>query len=400
MGMAASCSTGSDQPVEPDSTALAYEQKIKPSPASSFERLGRAVDVAGQVLVVSSLGSFAPGSAPGVYAFRHQGERWVREAVFSDEMTYPTGFGHAVGTDGTNIVVTAPMDGGVASRAGAAYLFSRSTSGWQSRATFEPSPATADGLFGSSMAMDDARVAFGAPGGEREFVYVFELSHLGGEPSAVLESPDVDGLRFGSKLALSGDWLAVGGGSDDEDLPGNVYLYRQGAGSWQLFGTIQAPPPVGEFGTSLALEGASLLVGAVELSGDPAVYAYRWNGKEWQRDGRLEPQGEIASNMFSTSHFGAAVALNGRFAIVGAPGSEREGEAAAGVAYQFQRTESGWQQQFVLETEQRAEDAFGAAVATDGEFIAVGETGDDEGAQDSGAVYIFHLATEGGGGQQ
>jgi len=89
--------------------------------------------------------------------------------------------------------------------------------------------------------------------------------------------------------------------------------------------------------------------------------------------------------------FGAAVALGGDFAVVGAPGDDTE-EPDAGAAYVFERFGHGWVQRAKLTAGADAVegDRFGAAVALVGDTILVGAAETDlPGKTNAGAAYVF-----------
>ena len=69
----------------------------------------------------------------------------------------------------------------------------------------------------------------------------------------------------------------------------------------------------------------------------------------------------------------------------------------SGAAYVFQRDEAGeWTETAKLTpSDGEASDLFGAIVAIDGETIAVGAVGGDDGAEAAGAAYVYERALEG-----
>ena len=87
--------------------------------------------------------------------------------------------------------------------------------------------------------------------------------------------------------------------------------------------------------------------------------------------------------------FGFSVAVDGTTAVIGAPYVGVSGVGAAGAAYVFVRTGSGWsQQQKLVASDPLALAEFGLSVAIDGETIAVGAPHAGT-ALAPGAVYVF-----------
>ncbi|HNT65581.1 MAG TPA: FG-GAP repeat protein, partial [bacterium] len=81
-------------------------------------------------------------------------------------------------------------------------------------------------------------------------------------------------------------------------------------------------------------------------------------------------------------HFGRAVALDGDFALIGAPFND-EAAADAGAVYVFNRQAGVWTQIQKL-TPAGAGDLFGWAIAMDGQTAIIGAKGDA-----AGAAYVF-----------
>ncbi|MCC6558092.1 MAG: hypothetical protein IT372_34525 [Polyangiaceae bacterium] len=133
------------------------------------------------------------------------------------------------------------------------------------------------------------------------------------------------------------------------------------------------------FGGSVALWGHTAVVGAPGLG---LAYAFEHEqGAVLRREGELAPSGAAAG-------FGAAVAVWGDTAVVGAPG----GSAAtgAGEAYVFVRQDGAWTEEAVLSASDGLPgDQLGAAVALSGDMAVVGAPGADGAAGASGAAYVF-----------
>lgn len=193
-----------------------------------------------------------------------------------------------------------------------------------------------------------------------------------------------------------------------------AYLKASNTGADDLFGGAVA----------LSGDGTTLAVGAVRESSSArgvngnqsndeaprsgAVYVFVRSESSWTQQAYVK-----ASNTGAGDRFGASVALSddGRTLVVGAPeeasntrgvgGDPSNDEAPySGAVYVFVRSGSEWAQPAYVEGS--SADSFGAAVALsrDGSTLAVGTTGEDsaatgvggdqsnDGAPDSGAVYV------------
>lgn len=86
-------------------------------------------------------------------------------------------------------------------------------------------------------------------------------------------------------------------------------------------------------------------------------------------------------------HFGSAVAVSGDYALVGASGDDEIGEDS-GAAYVFRYDGGTWfEEAKLLASEGQARDSFGAAVALSGDYAVVGAPGDDTGSDEWVSIF-------------
>jgi hypothetical protein len=234
--------------------------------------------------------------------------------------------------------------------------------------------------------------------------------------------------QFGSSVALSGDLLAVGvpfeSGVNPQDPDGGnlsqsgaVYVFRRDSTVWVQDAYLKAsnPDELDRFGASVAIHGDTLVVGAPgESSADPAnpqsddaidsgaAYVFRRGDAGWQEEAYLK-----AANLGASDLFGASVAIDGDTVAVGATGESSSsaslpadnGARNSGAVYVFQRTGTAWQQQAYLKAAiLDSGDAFGTSLALQADTLAVGAPLEDsanatdpasDAALSSGAVYVF-----------
>ena len=155
-------------------------------------------------------------------------------------------------------------------------------------------------------------------------------------------------VGFGS-VVLVGDGEVFVGESANNFRPGTVYVYRKTGGSWREAAKLTAPEAAvyDRFGSSLALDGTRLFVGA----GPAAVHVFTKQGNDWTHTATVAASSVPADS----TQFGNAVAASGEWLLVGKAiqggggrgggGGGRGGAAAApqppGAVFAFRRAGSG-----------------------------------------------------------
>lgn len=208
------------------------------------------------------------------------------------------------------------------------------------------------------------------------------------EPEGILhhDGPSA-GDNLGIALARSGPWLVLGMPSNPQVAAGAgaVVLFELVGGTWTERETLVASDAAGgdNFGKSVALDGAVLVVGAPS-GGDAdqgAAYVFHESGGTWTEAAILESPTGVADD-----RFGTAVAIRGDHAAVGAP---NEGDGT-GALYLFMRDADAWPANGdFVPSDQTGE--FGAALAMNTTTLAVGSPGDDDNGDTSGSVFLLAL---------
>jgi hypothetical protein len=154
------------------------------------------------------------------------------------------------------------------------------------------------------------------------------------------------------------------------------------------------------FGYAAAMDGDYAIVGApaAEGGGTDRGKAYIFLKSQGGTDAWGEVKVLAASDDSDYDYFGVAVDISGDYAVVGAGGENGTG-TDMGAAYVFYRNQGGtdnWGQIKKLTASDRADDdGFGYSVSIDGDTIIVGSDGEDGTGTDQGAAYVF-LKDEGG----
>jgi len=362
--------------------------------------------------------------------YRQEAELW------GDAGDAPDGIGRTVVISGDTIAAAAPY-----STSSPVHLFQRVNRSW----VMEARLVHPDGLsgigFGVSLALDGRVLLVGAPGeGDGGVVYVY--SRRAGLWTLVqrIEGP---GGQFGRAVALRGDTAVVGAPS--EDGHGAAYVLVRCRGRFRMAARLVSSAPMDDdaFGTSVAMDGDTMVVGAPNLGPVPtepgrgAIHVFRGSGALWTEEAVLFPAdaqaGHAAGSSVAVSGdlivagndlflpvahvfrrsaagwveeaelsgvgseptgiFGHSVAVSGDLVVVGAPWDRHQTTPVAGQAFLFRWTGSAWTQSELLDSDDARTEAegFGHAVAIDGRTVVVGAPKDDENGIDSGAAYVFRI---------
>ncbi|MEF8775167.1 MAG: hypothetical protein V5A43_01530 [Haloarculaceae archaeon] len=157
-------------------------------------------------------------------------------------------------------------------------------------------------------------------------------------------------------------------------------------------------PPDGEaganFGAAVALEGDRALVGAPrdrvagQVTG--AAYVFRRVGTTWRYATTLR-----ADSPAAWEAVGRTVALDDRWSLVGAPGETHAQGERAGAVHVYRHTESGWRRAAKLYPEDGQGERFGTALAIDDGVAIVGSSPLHRiDAPLSGSAYVFEWTGE------
>lgn len=371
----------------------------------------------------AGLGSFLPAMAAAQGpATPPAGERpgmvWSSSALPAPAGL--TWFGSAVAiSDGTAMVGTLDDYGSV-------FVYRRTGAGWTQQQWLESSQPRDGGAFGSSIALRGSTAVIGESGWARTLAaagagtapdrtgqvrdaaepyaaYIYreeagtwrQVARLLADDGG-MGGPGSVSSTFAMTLAVDGGTVAVGawGHGVDPERPeqGAVYVYSDGADGWQQVQRLTADDGRANdhFGTALALQGTTLLIGAKDATWrrdrprQGAVYVYERIDGTWVQRQKL-----YADEARANAMFGQSLALDGDTALVGAPnGGEQD---VNGAAYVLARANGLWLVGQKL-TAQNGEllDSFGNKVALSGHRAVVGaHDAPADGVMQQGAAFVF-----------
>ena len=282
---------------------------------------------------------------------------------------------------------------------GSAYVFTRTGTTWTEQANLMASDGASSDRFGISVSIAGDTIVVGAHqnddnGTNSGSAYVF--THSGAtwtEQAKLLASDGGADDEFGISVAIAGDTIVVGGDDDSGSSSGSAYVYTRTGTTWTEQAKLTASDGAAgdEFGHSVAVVGETIVVGA-RLDDDNgtnsgSAYVFTGTGTAWTEQAKL-----TASDGAAFDEFGTSVAIAGDNIVVGAYRDDDNGDRS-GSAYVYVWTGSTWTEEAKLTAGDGVEfDHFGWSVATAGDTIVVGARRDDtDNGIDSGSAYIYDL---------
>ena len=353
--------------------------ELKGSDTLTGDAVGVSVAISGTTALVG-----APGSAKDAgraYVFTETAAHWNEVAELKGSDTVASDFfGYSVAISGTTAVVSAP---GFAKNAGRAYIFARTATGWKQAAELKGSDTVAGDYFGDSLAISGATTFVGADDHIKSAgrAYVFTNVATGWKQVAELKGSDtVANDGFGYSVAISGT-TAIVGAPDHATDAGRAYMFTHTAAGWKQAAELKGSDTVANngFGVSVDISGTTAVAGAPGFSKAAGrAYVFEKTGGVWTQARELKGFDTVASD-----DFGYTVAISNTTAVAGAPGFSK----AAGRAYVFTNTATGWKQAVKLKgSDTVAANYFGYSVAISGTTAIVGADGH---AKSAGRAYLF-----------
>lgn len=370
-----------------------FKKKLNPTGTYHDMRFGDSVALQGDILVVGSPGDGIYGAA---YIYEKVGDDWVLStkvspATGTDLYAY---FGGSLALDNGLLMVGASgyTRGGSPPVIGKGYVFVfENVAGiWTQRSRLEDSAGTTSDEYGAAIVIKNGYAYIGKPGKNSGEVMIYRKD--GSSWTYVTRLFGVSpGDRFGRCLATDGSALAVGAPFHDAAVgvdAGSVDVFRKSGEVWTSESKLTAADGVSYdyFGTSVAIEGNRLLIGAIRgYSSHGCGYIFEKN-TSWSQKTRLVPY-----NTTIDGRSGYCVALVGDAAWVGAYNSDTYAHWHAGVINEYRLQSGMWNNTDLITAGNGGSSmAFGSALDMDGQRIVVGVPADASPyGQGTGSVYVF-----------
>ncbi len=321
---------------------------LRASNPSSGDQFGISVGISGDTIIVGShLEDTDTGNSGAIYVYTRTMNVWSFQTMLKASNLGSNDFyGFSIAIDSGTIIVGAYKEDGDDSSAlndyGAAHIFTGAGNSWSLQTKLTAGNFEMGDNFGYSVSISGNTAVIGAykedgidDGNQDDSgaAYVFVRSGTVWSQQAYLKASNVGAIdNFGVSVGVSGDTIVVGSFNEDGDGDstlgsGAAYVFTRTGTAWSENGILRADnADMGDlFGSSVSIDGNSIVVGAKFENGDGVDgldnnNAFNAGGAYlFKRIGPVIQQTYIkASNADLRDEFGIAVAVSGSTIIVGA----------------------------------------------------------------------------------
>ena len=158
-----------------------------------------------------------------------------------------------------------------------------------------------------------------------------------------LFAPDAGvGDNFGCSVALSGDYALIGAKGAYNDANGDndagvAFIFKRDGKNWIFHQKISEPEidTYDDFGFAVDLSADYAVIGAPQTYAGGSAFVYKRNGDQWEK--------QLILPEYSRSDFGTSVSIDGSTLVVGAPDANGLGPSSSkqGAAWVFQKSNHG-----------------------------------------------------------
>ncbi|QJE99085.1 hypothetical protein [Luteolibacter luteus] len=378
----------------PLSLVIREDQRLSVSglPAElAAKSFGGQLQVSGNTAIFLGSGIQENSVELGVYVYVFENGSWnFQQRILGNYVPPNSEFGHAIAIDGDTIVISASAaPNGAIQNAGCLLVYTRNNGVWDLQAKLHAKDSATGDFLGDGIAIHDDTILTLAhgdinnSGNNAGNAYIFHRAN--GIWTQQADLPTSTAMLSTSpyeerplRVALHGD-VAVVGSPFDEDhgaaAGGKVFVFGRRGSVWTAGAPLvltPTPQPYEFAGTTVATDGRTILVGAVQggvTGGEGKVYVCRLqNSGAWQTEQVLTDGNSDAID--AIQRFGSTLDIEDDTLLIGGPGASSDGLGTqAGSAFVFRRDAQGsWQQlrRLLPEGTDNGGTGFGSAMALHG----------------------------------
>ncbi len=384
-----------------NSRGWSESQKLLAADGALNDRFGCSVEINGYDAIVGAYFDDvgATSHAGSAYVFVYGGASWIQQGkLTASDYQADDEFGWSVSIDGDYAIVGAHKEAGGGIERGAAYVFVRSGSSWTEQQKLTPGDAEDGDYFGKSVSIDGEYAIIGAPGksSNQGFSYIFKRT--GTVWTQMTKIGATGSNKLGWSVSIDGAFVIMGAYGTNSNR-GKAHIYELVGTSWYGRGELTASDGADsdQFGLSVAIDGDYAICGApghdLTSGGDGATYIFEKPTTGWAD--MTETQKITASDAAGGDGFGRSVSVDGDSAIVTAPDNDGGG-TKRGTAYIFKRGSSTWSEDAkLLASDAANQDYFGWSGSVSSNKAIVGAYAEDNtNGVDAGSAYLFEFVNQ------
>lgn len=286
-----------------------FQALLQPSIAKPTDIYQYDVAISGDTVLIGA--QTDAGDTGAVYVFTRSGTSWSQQAKLTASDAAPSQqYGFSLALQGDTALIGARG-------ANAAYIFTRSFNVWTQAQKLTSSTPTS--RFGWSVALYNDAAVVGAPGDstmaeQAGAAFIFTRNSTGWAEQAKLVQPEAEEYdSFGSDVDIEGDTVVVANSVEGSGDPG-VYTFTRTGTAWAF--QQQLVPASSGAALSVSLEGQLLAVGSpwggIPFTNDEAVTIFANNSGIWT-------QQQVITPPLTSKDFGWDVSLDNGTLFVGGP---------------------------------------------------------------------------------
>lgn len=252
----------------------AEQQKLTANDGSENDQYGLAISMAGDTTIIGAPfdddKGFDSGSA---YVYSRDGGLWsLQQKLAANEGSPGDQFGWSVALQDDNALIGARFDDDQGFNSGAAYFFGLDAQAWVQKQKLTAADGSINDQFGWVVALHGDTAVVGARFDDNKGInsgsaYVYTRhEHKWWLQQHLTASDGELGNQYSWAIALGSDTLIIGApfNSIKRPLSGSCYVYQRNGDSWSEKQKLAAGVELlaERYGTSIALEGNTLLIGA------------------------------------------------------------------------------------------------------------------------------------------
>ncbi len=310
--------------------------------------------------VLAATALLGVGTTPVSFAAQVLAAPSQQAELLGSDTTGGNEFGYFTAVNGNTILIGAPYHPG----GGRAYVFTHSGNTWKQTAILKANDTGGSDVFGVDGKIDrsGSELIVGADEAHGTgAAYIFTKTASGWRQAAELRGTDATpGNHYGLSVAISGSNAIVSTEDDNQ-----AYIYHNTGSRWVQTAELKGSDtqPGDEFGFWVGIDGTTAVVGA-DKHGSGAIYVFNQSGSQWTQTAKL-----TGSDLSGAAHFGQNLAISGDTIVVNAPYMD----SSAGRIYVFSKASGSWTQTAELKgNDTQAGNWFGWYVSIDGNTIAAG----------------------------